>query len=603
MSHVVGRRHGTLAVCTLLLACGAGTVQEAPPPVVAVIVSPPTRTVLVKDAFVFTAAVANAADRTVSWSVQEGGAGGTVTAGGAYTAPAAAGTFHVVATANQDGTTRGTAVVTVPPVSVAVAPASRSLMVGESAAFTATVTNASIGTVAWSVAEGAAGGAVTPGGVYTAPGSPGTYHVVATAGVDGATLGQAEVQVTADPDALAVTVSPKTRTVFVKDAFQFAASVVNATDGTVSWSVQEGAAGGTVTAGGLYTAPATPGAYRVVATANEDGVTRDTAVVTVPTVSVTVSPPTKVLVTGASTTFTAAVGNASDLGVTWSLAEGAVGGAVTAGGVYTAPDTPGAYHVVATASVDGTTTGQASVQVDPPPPDLATVLATVAGKGLWFGHQSVGLNLLSGTQRLLDRNWGEEPVILATSDPARMGPGVLAEVGLGENYFPVGKIDAFQAAMGSGAPVQVGDKVDVAMMKFCFVDFYDSAGYWATGSVAALFARYQAAVAAVRAAHPGLTVVHFTVPLVHVDEYPYPGNDRREAFSALVRSTYGGGEPVFDLARLESTRADGVTRCTDASQVPALCPEWARPGDDGHLGVAGQDMASHALVYFLAALP
>jgi len=588
-----------------MFACGAGTAQD-PLAGVVVTVSPATRTVLVRDAFTFTAAVANAADPTVSWSVQEGAAGGAVTAGGVYTAPATAGSFHLVATANQDGTTRGTAVVTVPPVSVTVSPASRVIITRTSATFTATVTNASVGTVAWSVAEGAAGGVVTAGGEYTAPETPGIYRVVARASVDGTTTGQAEVQVTADPNALAVTVSPKTRTVFMKDAFQFTASVVNATDGTVSWSVQEGAAGGSVT-GGIYTAPATPGTYRVVATSNEDGITRDTAVVTVPAVSVTVSPASKVLVTGASTTFTAAVGGASDLGVTWSLAEGAVGGTVTAGGVYTAPATPGTYHVVATASVDGTTTGQAPVQVDPPPPPLETVLASLAGKGLWFGHQSVGFNLLLGMQRMLDVNWGDEPVILATSDPARMGPGVLADVGLGVNYDPVGKIDAFQAAMGSGAPVRVGDKVDIAMMKLCFVDFYDSAGYWATGSVAALFARYQAAVAAVHAAHPGLTVVHFTVPLVHVDEYPYPSNDRREAFSALVRSTYGGREPVFDLARLESTGSDGAT-CTDANQVPALCPEWARPSDngqldDGHLGVPGQDMASRALVYFLAALP
>jgi hypothetical protein len=59
---------------------------------------------------------------------------------------------------------------------VMVTPALAELSPGMAQAFEATVTGAS-GNVVWSVAEGAAGGTVTAGGLYTAPGTPGTYHV------------------------------------------------------------------------------------------------------------------------------------------------------------------------------------------------------------------------------------------------------------------------------------------------------------------------------------------------------------------------------------------------------------------------------------------
>ncbi len=60
----------------------------------------------------FTALVSGAADTRVTWSVREGAAGGTV-AGGVYTAPAGAGTFHVVATSVADPAASGAATVTV----------------------------------------------------------------------------------------------------------------------------------------------------------------------------------------------------------------------------------------------------------------------------------------------------------------------------------------------------------------------------------------------------------------------------------------------------------------------------------------------------------
>ena len=46
----------------------------------------------------------------------------------------------------------------------------------------------------------------------------------------------------------------------------FTATVRNASDSTVTWSITEGASGGTIDANGLYTAPAQTGTFHVVAT-------------------------------------------------------------------------------------------------------------------------------------------------------------------------------------------------------------------------------------------------------------------------------------------------------------------------------------------------
>jgi hypothetical protein len=80
-------------------------------------------------------------------------------------------------------------------------------------------------------------------------------------------------------------------------------------------------------------------------------------------VSVSVSPSAPTVAPSGNQTFTATVTNASNTDVTWSVTEGASGGSVTSGGVYTAPSTAGTYHVKATSVTDPTKFGTATVTV------------------------------------------------------------------------------------------------------------------------------------------------------------------------------------------------------------------------------------------------
>lgn len=121
------------------------------------------------------------------------------------------------------------------------------------------------------------------------------------------------------------------------------------------------------------TASVADGAHTVEAVAEGPGGTsRDAATVTVSNgggalpVTVSVTPPSATVETGATQQFTAAVSNATDPAVTWSVEGGAAFGTITAAGLYTAPGTlpdPASATVRATSVEDPTRSGTATVNL------------------------------------------------------------------------------------------------------------------------------------------------------------------------------------------------------------------------------------------------
>ncbi len=239
----------------LLTACGS----DKP---VQVSVSPVSATMDQGATQPFTATVTGSRNSAVMWSIQEGTAGGTISAQGVYTAPAAAGFFHVVAKSVADSTRVATAAVTVRAVSLNVTPISGDLVPGATQQFTATVTGSVNHNVTWSVQEGAAGGSITTDGTYTAPPTTGTFHIVATSVADGTKTVTVAVAVAT----LAVLISPRGVGLLPGGTRTFSASVSGSMDDRVSWAVQEGSVGGVITSDGSYTAPAQTGQYHVIAT-------------------------------------------------------------------------------------------------------------------------------------------------------------------------------------------------------------------------------------------------------------------------------------------------------------------------------------------------
>jgi hypothetical protein len=90
-----------------------------------------------------------------------------------------AGTFHIVATSQADPKASGTAFVEVPPLTIQISPPAETLRIGGQRQFGGFVVAADQN-VTWRLQEGAEAGNITADGLYTAPSTPGNFHLVAT---------------------------------------------------------------------------------------------------------------------------------------------------------------------------------------------------------------------------------------------------------------------------------------------------------------------------------------------------------------------------------------------------------------------------------------
>lgn len=234
--------------------------------------------------------------------------------------------------------------------------------------------------------------------------------------------------------------------------------------------------------------------------------------------------------------------------------------------------------------------------------ELGSSWRTFATTPVYFGHQSVGGNIVSGLREMNDSGAVPALTIARSRERASVGATGFVEFLIGENGRPESKIADFAAALE-----QIGDtSAAVAMFKYCYLDIT------AETNVDALFARHRDAVRAMRRKHPNLTFVHVTVPLTAVESGPRyiakrllgkptmrDSNARRNEFNALLRSEYAD-EPMFDLARIESTRPDGSRAFTrnGADTVHTLAAEFT--DDGGHLNSTGRSVAARELVAVVA---
>jgi len=148
---------------------------------------------------------------------------------------------------------------------------------------------------------------------------------------------------------VAVTIAPPSVTLAENAQEQFTDTVTNGCGNGVTWKVKEGAAGGTITTAGLYTAPAATGTFHVVVTSVAAPGKSATSTVTVTAAAgkdLSVTPRAAAVSPGGSVHF------AASQSVTWSVAEGTAGGSISASGIYTAAQKPGLYHVVASGNAD-----------------------------------------------------------------------------------------------------------------------------------------------------------------------------------------------------------------------------------------------------------
>ena len=130
-----------------------------------------------------------------------------------------------------------------------------------------------------------------------------------------------------------------------------------------------------------------------------------------------------------------------------------------------------------------------------------------------------------------------------------------------------------------------------------------------------VFSYYQQGIERIQRGFPSLTVVHVTAPLMAVQAGPkafvkkllgrapgqFEDNVVRERFNELMRQTYGGREPVFDLARLESSRPGAPSRISSSfngDTAYGLLPGYTTDG--GHLTGTAERLIAAEFLRFLA---
>lgn len=229
----------------------------------------------------------------------------------------------------------------------------------------------------------------------------------------------------------------------------------------------------------------------------------------------------------------------------------------------------------------------------------------------FFAHQSVGADILAGIEQL----GRDTPYVARVLDLAQACAGIEPDLThsrliiherIGTNREPLTKIAGFRAVLDAKSRPEI----DVAMLKFCYVDIVTQP------EAEDLWRYYETAIEELSTVHPGVQLVHCTVPLRSLPEGPYAwlrralghrhpaiaANRARDWFNQKLRERFGRGHTLFDLAALESRRANGKPcELIDAgTRVPSLAREWTYDG--GHLNERGRTIAAAAFLEFLQTL-
>ena len=171
-------------------------------------------------------------------------------------------------------------------------------------------------------------------------------------------------------------------------------------------------------------------------------------------------------------------------------------------------------------------------------------LAKVSRTKVFFGHQSVGMNVLDGVADVYRVHSMTVPSIEQGGTWPDQDGGFIDHAFIGENEKPALKVHDFDAKMRSG----IGRQVDVAMMKFCYIDIK------ANTDIDALFATYRETMAALQRDFPEVTFIYVTVPLTTEQGLPSKlksliagsngygaaDNAARERLNSLIRRERAG---------------------------------------------------------------
>lgn len=234
----------------------------------------------------------------------------------------------------------------------------------------------------------------------------------------------------------------------------------------------------------------------------------------------------------------------------------------------------------------------------------ASAWEKLSKKKIYFGHQSVGNNIIEGINELIVRYPQIKLNIVETTDLSMSKKSGFIHSKIGKNTDPKSKIDMFKKNIDSS-------DLDIAMLKLCYVDFK------AKSNIEEIFDYYSSTIELLEKANPNIKIVHFTAPLVE-NKFSFKvllkkilnkkiiweldDNVTRNLFNKKIVKKYSMSSNIFNIALIESTKTDGarVTFNRGNSDYYSLNPEYT---DDGsHLNTKGRVIVAEQLLLLLVSM-
>jgi len=230
-------------------------------------------------------------------------------------------------------------------------------------------------------------------------------------------------------------------------------------------------------------------------------------------------------------------------------------------------------------------------------------LQTIVDSRVLFTHQSLGGNIMEGLEEIINETGLSSEGLVNTLDKPLPQGAAMVHLTPGKNGYPETKIDGFaQVIRGLDTFVP-----QVAGMKFCFVDFDPHT------DVDQVLDYYKDSIETFKKERPEVVFAHVTVPLKERKEnlkqrinrllgrmvWSDESNLKRAEFNQRLLEVFKG-DPIFDLARIESTKQDGSREQHryKGRDYYSLAPEYT---DDGaHLNALGKRVVAIEMANFLS---
>ena len=222
---------------------------------------------------------------------------------------------------------------------------------------------------------------------------------------------------------------------------------------------------------------------------------------------------------------------------------------------------------------------------------------------VFFGHKSVGNNIIDGIYDLIDSHSYINLRIYETKAVDQITGAMFIHAPVGRNMEPESKILEFKKIMEGG----FGEKVDVAFFKFCYADIVS----YSNPDV--ILDAYCKTMETLRGRFPNVIFVHVTVPLcappkttkdifklnikrVFGRSTVLDDNFIRAQYNELLRERFSGKEPIFDIAEYEALGPDGLRYycLCKGHEVPVLVKSYTNDG--GHLNIFGRRYVAEQLL-------